>query len=263
MKYFITTLAVNEPYFTKSLEFHKQLSTRTKDALYNITTTEADIVNFELTSGQLLSDTLTEYPNIRITTLEQFNTIFAFPLEKKPPVDFAFNLNLKVLALKACVKSVDEFDYVIFMDGDWNIYDGFDEAKILNALSLMEREEYDFAFERPALVGPAKDDPNCFFPQKIRDYNVTDHEVWDEAHVVNEQFLIFKNNWKFRLFAMKWEQFLWYSIANDIMNYPDGFEIGVAALESKMKWSFYGIFGEMRECFYFYDKYGQNKYIRF
>ncbi len=39
-----------------------------------------------------------------------------------------------------------------------------------------------------------------------------------------------------------WEQFLWYSIHNDIRNYPDGFEIGVSALEAGMKWNYNGVF---------------------
>jgi len=55
---------------------------------------------------------------------------------------------------------------------------------------------------------------------------------------------------------------LWYSIANDIRHYPDGFDIGVAALESKLQYS-YTIFNEfLKECFTFKDKQG-NTHIRF
>lgn len=256
MKYYITTLAINEPYFTKSIEFHKKLSEKTEHAFLNITTTKNDIKNFEEKNNTTIENYLSKYPKVKITTIDKFNKRFTFPLAKEQPVDFAFNLNLKVLSLKACIESENNFDYVFFMDGDWSMHDLFEEEKLINALKLMEGGEFDFAFERPALVGPYKTNPECFFPQKIKDYKVLEHELWDDAHVVNEQFLIFCNNWKFRMFTMKWEQLLWYSIANDFMNYPDGFEIGVAALESKMKYTFYGIFSAMTGCFNFYSKDG-------
>lgn len=256
MKYYITTLAINEPYFSKSVEFHKSMSERTEHALFNITTTKNDIKLFEEQHSITLGEYLKNHPKVKITTIDQFNTTFEFPLEKKQPVDFAFNLNLKSLALKACVMSGNEFDYVFFMDGDWSMFERFEEEKLLKAIELMTLQNVDVVFERPAQVGPYKNDTNCFFPRKIQDYNVLEHTVWDTAHVVNEQFMMFVNNWKFKMFVMKWEQFLWYSIANDMMNYPDGFEIGVSALESQMKWSFYGVFSAMEGCFSFYTKGG-------
>ena len=92
--------------------------------------------------------------------------------------------------------------------------------------------------------------------------SVFDHDKWDDAHVVNEQFLIFKNNWKFKFFVQRWEQFLWYSIQNDIRNYPDGFEIGVSALEAQMKWDYNAFRLFLPNCFEFYDKPG-NLHRRF
>jgi len=64
------------------------------------------------------------------------------------------------------------------------------------------------------------------------------------------------------LFEQKWEQMLWYSIANNIRNYPDGFEIGVAALESKMVRSIIPL-KLLSNCYYFYPKYTEHKHIRF
>jgi hypothetical protein len=264
MKYYITTLAVGEPYFSKSLEFHKALSQQTEHAFFNITTTEQDIQCFEEGVGVSLEEYLKEFEKVKVTTLSQFvNPDFTFPLRKQDPVDFAFNLNLKVISLKACLQSGNDFDYLFFIDGDWSLHENFQESKIFKAIEYLEYQNVDFAFERPAQIGPYKTDPNCFFPQKVRDYNILEHSIWDEAHVVNEQFLLFKNSWKFRLFTQKWEMMLWYSIANNHMNYPDGFEIGIAALESQMKWSFYGVFLALDSCFYFYTKYGTDKNIRF
>jgi len=55
---------------------------------------------------------------------------------------------------------------------------------------------------------------------------------------------------------------MWYSIANKIRNYAEGFEIGICALESKMTWNYY-LFHILRDCFKFYPKYSDNVHIRF
>jgi chaperone protein DnaJ len=141
-------------------------------------------------------------------------------------------------------------------NGDWIVHDEFSEQKILNMLNYMETENIDFAFERPAAIGDSRKNPeHSFFRDKLYDYDILEYDKWDEAHVVNEQFLVFKNNYKFRFFVNRWEQFLWYSIKNDIRNYPDGFEIGVSALEAGMKWNYNGVFNHfLPKCFAFYTK---------
>jgi hypothetical protein len=157
-----------------------------------------------------------------------------------------------------------KFDYVIFTDGDWIMHENFSEDKVLNMLNYMENEELDFVFERPASIGDGRKDPeNSFYRDKIYDYDILEYDKWDDAHVVNEQCLVFKNNYKFRFFTQRWEQFLWYSIHNDIRNYPDGFEIGISALESGMKWNYNGVFNHfLPSCFAFYTKTGDYN-IRF
>jgi hypothetical protein len=75
--------------------------------------------------------------------------------------------------------------------------------------------------------------------------------------------MIFKNNYKLNYFTMRWEQFLWYCVANDLMCYPDGFEIGVSALEAKMNMEAIGILSQLTECFYFYTRWADNKNIRY
>ena len=98
---------------------------------------------------------------------------------------------------------------------------------------------------------------------KIYDYEILEYDKWDNAHCVNEQFLVFKNNYKFNFFVKRWEQFLWYTIANDIRNYADGFEIGISALEAGMSWEYSGIFNNfLTECFAFHTK-GGDLHIRF
>jgi hypothetical protein len=55
---------------------------------------------------------------------------------------------------------------------------------------------------------------------------------------------------------------LWYSIHNNIRNYPDGFDIGVSALDAEMKWDWNSFRGFLPSCFEFRDKAG-NLHTRF
>jgi hypothetical protein len=127
----------------------------------------------------------------------------------------------------------------------------------------MEKNNIDFGFERPAKIADGRKNPSeCFYMEKLYDYNCLENNMWDEAHVANEQFLVFKNGWKLTLFEQKWEQMLWYTVMNNIRNYAEGFEIGVCALESGMKWDFY-VFPLLRNCFYFYPKYSEVRHTRF
>jgi hypothetical protein len=155
------------------------------------------------------------------------------------------------------------YDYIIYNDADWRMTENFSEDKLFNMFNHMEKNNLDFLFERPSKIGDHKQNmSNCFFDRKMVDYHVFEHTKWDEAHVVNEQFMVFKNNWKFRYFVRRWEEFLWYSIHNNIRNYPDGFDIGVSALEAEMKWDWDSFRGHIPACFEFHDKAG-NLHVRF
>ena len=249
IKYCFTTLAVGEPYESKTTKFYQDLRERTTNCEFFITTTN------------------TEYPDLgdRI----HVNVI-------NPPSlhcslgGFSFHLNLKCLSLKHVLQyqktnpEFEKFDYVIFTDGDWEMHEDFSEDKILKMLTHMEENDIDFLFERPARIGDGKNDgDNCFFKEKIHDYEILDIDKWDKAHVCNEQFLVFKNNPKFRFFTQRWEQFLWYGIMNDIRSYPDGFDIGVSALEANMKYEFVGVFSNcVPNCFAFYTK-SNDYHVRF
>jgi hypothetical protein len=229
MKYIFTTLAVGNSYLENAINCYNQLSEKCS-ASFNITTNESIDVSNRI--------------NLDLFKLDKYHDDGA---------GFSFYLNLKVLSLKYCLDK--EFDYIIFNDADWMTSDGFSEQKIINMFNYMEKNNLDLLFERPAKIGDHKKNlQNCFFDRKLFDYNVFDHNKWDEAHVVNEQFLVFKNNWKFRFFVRRWEEFLWYSIKNNIRNYPDGFEIGVSALESDMKWDYEAFRYLLPNCFKFYDK---------
>ena len=263
MKYYITTLAVGEPYFSTSLEMYTALHEKTVDGYFNITTSDNDLAMLPQIVGISSDEFKLKYPKLQITTIEGLNKRITFPQHMEGH-GFTFNLNLKVLSLKACLLSGNSFDYLIFVDGDWHLNDLFEEEKLKTLFTNLELLNVDFAFERPAEIGNYKSNNliDCFFEEKLRDYNALEHDTYDRAHVVNEQFLAFRNNPKFRLFTQKWEQMMWYSIANNIRNYPDGFEIGISALESGMTWNFY-MLTVVWQCFYFYAKYSSTKYVKF
>jgi hypothetical protein len=237
MKYIFTTLAIDKPYLDSAISLHQSLSEKSS-CDFNITTNEE--------CGEIPK---LHFDKIKLDSYHDNRT------------GFSFYYNLKVLSLKYCLDK--GYDYIVYTDADWRIGKEFSEQKFLNLFQHMEKNEIDFCFERPAPIGPNKRNiDNCFFQEKLRAYNVFEHDKWDDAHVVNEQFLVFKNNWKFRFFVRKWEEFLWYSIKNNIWNYAEGFEIGVSALESQMKWDYLLFPYFLKECFEFNDKLG-NLWIRF
>ena len=182
----------------------------------------------------------------------------------------SFHYNLKVLSLKHILEyeknnpNSEGYEFIIFSDGDWTMFEHFSEEKVLNMLNWTKENDYDFVFERPARIGDSRADPDgSFFRQKLIDYDMLEYDKWDEAHCVNEQFMLFKNSYKFRFFVQRWEQFLWYSIENKIRNYAEGFEIGISALEAGMKWHFNNAFNHfLQQCFQFYNK-SEQLYIRF
>jgi len=237
MKYIFTTLAVGESYLSNAAKCYTEYSEKC-NANFNITTNE----NYDVG----------EKVNLNLFKLDKYHD---------SGYGFSFFLNLKVLSLKYCLDK--GYDYIIYNDADWRMTDNFSEDKLFNLFKKMEEDDLDFLFERPALIGGHKSDmSNCFFDRKLKDFHVFEHTKWDNAHVVNEQFMVFRNSWKFRYFVRRWEEFLWYSIHNDIRNYPDGFDIGVSALDADMKWNWDLFRHYLPECFEFYDKAG-NLHIRF
>lgn len=232
MKYIFTTLAVGNDYLENARKCYSEYSEKCS-ADFNITTNELCEVAPKV--------------NLNIFKLDKYH-------DDKP--GFSFFLNLKVLSLKYCLDK--GYDFIIYNDADWRMTESFSEEKIFNMFNYMKDNDLDLLFERPAPIGPHKRNlDHCFFVEKLHDYHVFEHDKWDEAHVMNEQFLVFRNNWKFRFFVRKWEEFLWYTIKNNIRNYPDGFEIGVSALESDMKCDYLAFRHLIPDCFEFHDKTGK------
>jgi hypothetical protein len=260
VKYCFTTLATGEDYFYPALRFFLDLERRTSYCNFIIVTTEKDMSSLEKEVGTSYENFKVLYPRLQIRTIESFSFRLECPLAQEG-AGFVYNVNLKALAIKATLKG--NYDYVLYVDGDWNVSPDFNEKKVFRLFEEMEKENLDFVFERPGRIGDDRVKPETsFYRDKIYDYEIEDIPIWDEAHVANEQFLAFKNSWKLKVFTQKWEQLMWYSIANNIRNYAEGFEIGIAALEATMKWS-WRVFSVMGDCFYFYAKWTRTKHTKF
>lgn len=240
MRYLITTLAVGDEYIDTALYAFKKYMENTIYADFAISSDHEFITSDNITYNHI-------------------STPFGYSTTKPFPCQFFFNL--KVLALKCAVDK--DYDYIIYHDADWYPTDKFNEQGLFNLFEFMELNNYDMLCERPNTIGAAKHSSECFYSEKIKDYRVLEHTKWDEANCFNEQFLVFKNSWKFRFFVMRWEQFLWYTIHNDIINYAEGFEIGVSALEAEMNICWNGWGYNVTEMFGFKTKYEKTEHLRF
>lgn len=221
MKYAFTTLAVGKYYEDKSNKFYTDLAKKTKYSKGHITTANT---NFK-------------HPNAHVNYI---NPPKLYNFEGREDT-YSFHLNLKCLAIKHALELdfKNELDYIIFHDGDWLIEKGFREKGLIACLNYMEENEIDVAYEREAHlwqdIEQYKKGESIMCKDKIEHYDLVNNTVWQDILLPNEQFMIFKNNHKLKFFVKRWEQFLWYGMMNNLMDYPDALEIGVSIKESQMK----------------------------
>jgi hypothetical protein len=141
---------------------------------------------------------------------------------------------------------------VIFIDADWSIGEEYNIEKVHNLLKFMDDNNYDFCFERPHLIGDGKLHDNLIFWKHKRDfYDLLNTTEFDDGHVVNEQFLIFKNNDKLNKFAYFWELLCDKASDNNLWAFAEGVEIGMSSSYSKMRYEYYGWQKILNNCFIF------------
>lgn len=237
MKYCFTTLAIGESFEKNAIKLFEDLSTRTDNCAFHITT---------------MNNTYQDTDRLFFNVLE--------PFEVTNRKQRLFLYNLKVLALKDIVdrnKTMDQpYEYIIFIDGDWNMDEKFNEEKILNVLNYMESQEIDLMHERYTVLGELVKSDTCFFPKKIEPFHLLEHNKWDDALVPNEQFFILRNSWKYIFFTFRWEQLLWYTVHNDVDNFAEGVEMGISALEAEMKCELMR-YDYLDRTFYFFNSNGR------
>ena len=107
------------------------------------------------------------------------------------------------------------------------------EEKLITVFEMMRKNDYDVLLNSKSIIEieKSKDKDSLYF-HRLEEYNLFKYRKWDQSHIIDESFMIFKLNWKFKVFVAKWEQFLWYNIVNNKNSTPSGFESGISMEEA-------------------------------
>jgi hypothetical protein len=225
MRYTFCTIAIGEKYINNTLNLINGLNEHS-DKHHFVVVTDNDTLNVK---------------NTTFITIDKEIKLF---------IKNSFNYNLKYLPIK--FSSEMDFEYVIFIDADWSLNDGYSHNKIMEVLTFMENNNYDFCFERPHLIGEGKTEDDLIFWKHKRDfYNLLETNQFDDGHVVNEQFLIFKNNEKLKTFSNFWEGLCDKATKEDLWAFAEGVEIGMSSSVSKMSYEYYRWQKILTNCFNF------------
>jgi len=220
----------------------------------NIFNTFTEMSKMTTRSNFLISTNNQKKEGDKITTID----IEKYPIFLKDRE--LFNYNLKFHPIKESIKL--NTDLIVFIDADWRIYKNFSESKCDNLLEQMNNRNIDFAFERPHQIGGSKRDlRNCFWKHKIEAYKLDETTKYDNAHVCNEQILVFRNNNKLKAFVENWEKLYWKSYEENIWAFAEGVEIGMSTIEANMNFD-WNVIRTLNECFQFESKCGIH-YTRF
>jgi hypothetical protein len=188
-------------------------------------------------------------------------TIKIIPKDKVLFINDVFNYNLKYYPLFLSNKM--NYDYIIFVDADWRVRDTYNPSNVVSMFNFMNEKNYDVLFERAHRIGDGKFmGKESFWQHKIGFYNLLDTEIYDEGHVCNEQFIVFKKNDKFNIFLDKWEELYKKATDNELWPFAEGVEMGMSMAHSKMNGSHTDWKTFLMGMFEFDNKSGE-LYIRF
>jgi hypothetical protein len=236
MSYIYCTIAIGKKYFDISIEFAKQLNKISKNHKVLIVTDQKS----------------KNIKNCEIQKVPEHLTLF-YP-------NGCFNYNLKYYPIKLASESQN--DVVIYFDADWMVGPDYKESKIESFIEFFTNSEFDFLFERPHGIVGKHDWNNCFWRHKIEPYKLMETDKYDSGHVCNEQFLVFKNNDKLKIFTDAWDNRDKFSVENNIWPFAEGLEIGMSSVDANMNFSWNG-FHFLNSCFMFYCVTCDNPLIRF
>jgi hypothetical protein len=238
------SLAVGESYLRNFINFCNEK--RKKDDSKNLVVTDKE-------TYELLIDLISENTHIEYVIIDDKHEISKWPL--------GFNFNLKYLPIKHSIK--EGIDYIIYIDSDFRIINEYHPDKFKNLFSQMCSNNIDYVFERPYFIGHGKaHHHDNFWKHKIEPYSLMETSKYDDYHVCNEQFLVFKNSNKMTIFSEKWEELYWKSIKLNVWTFAEGLEIGMASADAGMTFDFNLFRGTLINCFEFNDKSG-NLHTRF
>ena len=235
MSYIYTTIAIGQNYFESACNFAKRLNKFSK-------------------SHKILIVTDCNYTSINNVEFVKFNEKETRTIQKY------FNYNLKYIPIMECTKL--EYDCVIFFDADWSIHDNYNEKKFIDFLNTFKESDLDFIYERPHSIGESKHNlSQCFWKHKLEPYGLLKTNKYDKGQVVNEQFMIFKNNHKLKTFVNKWKERNDFGVKNNIWAFAEGLEIGMSAIDANMNMDWKKMF-ELKDFFSFIANTGV-RHIRF
>ena len=166
-----------------------------------------------------------------------------------------FNYMLKYYPLY--LASEMDYENIIFIDADWRIRPNYDQNKITNLIEFMDNNGYDVLFERPYPIGHAKlTGRDCIFYHKIDFYHLLETDEYDDGHMCNEQYIVFKNNDKFKIFVNKFKELYDISTRLQLWPFAEGLEMGMSMTVAKMKYCWEGWDYYLRDMYEFNSKDG-------
>lgn len=136
-----------------------------------------------------------------------------------------FNYNLKFLAIKNAFENSNS-EYIIYIDSDFLFDDNYSEEKIQQFLTTVKEYDYDLT---PSMMSHGHRDA---YEHKYKIFNFDKRE---NIPTFEENFLVFKNTYKIKNFLEKWENLYWILQKENIFQYHEGLEIGIAARYADMK----------------------------
>jgi hypothetical protein len=233
--YVFCTLALGQKYFDSACKFAEDLN--------------------KISEGHsVLIVTDCKYDEVKNTTFIKFDE------SEVKYINNQFNYNLKYIPIQISSKMKNEV--IIFFDADWEINEGYTEEKLNHFITTFMKSNLDLIYERPHKIGDGKKNiSDCFWRHKIEPYGLLKTNKYDEGHVVNEQFLIFKNNDKLNRFIDEWKKRNLFGINNNIWAFAEGLEIGMSAIDANMVMDYRKMF-ELRNFFKFVANSGVT-HIRF
>lgn len=235
MTYVFCTIAIGGKYLSSAINFAKRLNEKSKSHKILIVT--------DGNPKEIDNVTFIKFNNNEVKFIKNY-----------------FNYNLKYIPIMESLKF--NYNFIMFFDADWDLFNGYNENKLLTFLESFKNSNLDFIYERPHSIGDSKRDPNkCFWKHKIEPYGLLKTTRYDKSQVVNEQFLVFKNNPKLKIFVNKWKERNDFGVKNNIWAFAEGVEIGMSAVDANMNMDWKKMY-ELKDFFSFVANTGVT-HIRF
>jgi hypothetical protein len=235
MKYVYCTIAIGEKYLKSAIKFAEKLNEKS--------ITHKVLIITDGNPKEVKNTSFVKFNNNEVKFIKNY-----------------FNYNLKYIPIMESLKL--DFDFVLFFDADWDLFNGYNESKLLSFLESFKNSNLDFIYERPHSIGDTKRDPHkCFWRHKVEPYGLLNTTRYDKAQVVNEQFLVFKNSPKLKTFVNKWKERNEFGVKNDIWAFAEGVEIGMSAVDANMNMDWKKMY-ELKDFFSFVANTGVT-HIRF